>query len=144
MKVIVSARHMNLTPKLKAYAEEKLGQALMRIFDRPALKIEIELSDLGKFKDRASKECRATVYMPRGKTINISEVGDDMYKAIDLCHDRMLHQVKRERGRRRDTGRTRKGAERKRAQTAREALTAAPEVWESELQQFEASTTPVR
>ena len=45
MKVIVKARHMDLTPALKNHAEEKLGEALKRIFDRPAAKIEIELSE---------------------------------------------------------------------------------------------------
>jgi len=139
MKVIVKARHITLTPALKRHAEDKLGKALMRIFDRPAVKIEIELSDLGKYKNKSSKECRATVFMPRGKTINITEVGDDMYKAVDLCHDRLLHQVKRERSRRRDTARTRKSAERSRRQTARNVLTCKPEKWEEEVQAYERS-----
>ena len=138
MKVIVKARHMTLTPALRAHAEAKLGNAIMRIFDRPALKIEIELSDLGTQKP-ANKECRATVYMPKGKTINISEINDDMYKAIDLCHDRLIHQVKRQRDRKKNTGRVRKHAEKDRAAIARNNLTTEPEAWEDELEQFEQS-----
>jgi putative sigma-54 modulation protein len=139
MKVIVKARHMTLTPALKTHAEEKLGKAIMRVFDRPALKIEIELSDIGNVREGGNMECRATVAMPRGKTINITEVSDDMYKSIDLCHDRLLLQVKRERERKRDVHGTRKAAERTREETARETLTAEPEQWEVEVKQFERS-----
>ena len=141
MKVIVKARHMNLTPALKAHAEEKLGQSIMRIFDRPALKIEIELSDNGEKPD--NMVCRATLTMPKGKTINITESADDMYKAIDLAQDRLRNQVKRQRNRKKDTARTQKEAERAREQTARSNLTSAPEAWEAEVQEYERSTSAV-
>lgn len=139
MKVIVKARHTTLTPSLKDHAEEKLGKALMRIFDRPAAKIEIELSELGNFKNGENMECRVTVFMPKDKTINIVEVDDDMYKAIDLAHDRLLHQVKRQRSKRRDTHRNRVAAQKEREQTARTNLTSRREPWEEEVAEFEQS-----
>jgi len=138
MKVIVKARHMNLTTSLKEHATSKLGDALKRIFDRPAAKIEIELSDLGQVHD-GSKECRVTVHMPLGKSITICEAHDDMYSAINLAHDRLLNQVKRERGKRRDNHRSRRMAQRDRQQTARESLTAPREAWEMEVRAFEES-----
>jgi ribosomal subunit interface protein len=140
MKVIVKARHMNLTAALKAHAEEKLGKAIMRVFDRPAAKIEIELTDL-KHKDKCDKECRATVFMPKGKTIVICEAEEDMYKAIDLAHDRLLLQVKRERGRKITTARNQKGAAKDREQTARASLTVErkTEDWEQEVRDYERS-----
>ena len=137
MKVIVKARHMNLTPSLREHAEEKLGQALMRIFDRPAVQIEIELNYIGNVRDGQDKECRVTVFMPRGKTINIVEIDDNMYKAIDLAHDRLLQQVKRERGKKHNTAVMRKQAERARASLARESLTVTPEAWEREVAEYE-------
>ncbi len=140
MKVIVKARHMTLTPALREHAEDKLGNAIMRVFDRPALKIEIELSDIGDVKTGANMECRATVAMPRGKTINITEVTDDMYKSIDLCHDRLLVQVKRERERKRDAKGQRKAVRMNKEDSAREALTVAPETWEAEVKEYERST----
>ena len=143
MRVIVKARHMNLTPSLKAHAEEKLGAAIMRVFDRPAGKIDIELNDLGHLRDGSDKECRVTVFMPKGKTVVIVEVDDDMYKAIDLAHDRLLLQVKRERGRKKKATLTRKLAARDRAATARSGLTAEPEVWEQEVREYERSTARV-
>jgi ribosomal subunit interface protein len=123
MKLIVKARHMNLTPALKSHAEQKLGEAIRRIFDRPATTLEIELTELGRTKDGLDKECRVTAFMPKGKTINIVEVADDMYKAIDLVRDRLLTQVKRQRTKKRDTARGRKEAGKSRAATARKSLT---------------------
>ena len=141
MKVIVKARHMNLTPSLRAHAEEKLGQALSRILDRPAARMEIELSDLNHVVG-GTKECRVTVYVPRGKAITIHESHDDLYSAINLVHDRLLEQVKRETGRRRrHSHRQRLASERTRRATAREVLTAQPEVWENELREYEESQT---
>jgi ribosomal subunit interface protein len=130
---------MQLTPALKKIAEEKLGNAIMRVFDRPAAKIEIELNDLGHLHNGADKECRVSVFVPKGKSIVISEVGDDMYKAIHLAHDRLLCQVKRERERKLKTSRTRKLAAKGRALIARSVLTVAPEPWELELREYERS-----
>lgn len=140
MRVIVKARHMNLTAALKHHAEEKLGNAIMRVFDRPAAKIEIELCDLGHVQDGSDKECRVTVFMPKGKTVVICEADDDMYKAIDLAHDRLLLQVKRERSRKQKATITRKLAARDRALTARANFTVEPELWEQEVQEYERST----
>lgn len=140
MQVIVKARHMNLTDSLRAHASEKLGDSVMRIFDRPAAKIEIELSELA-VKDGDDKECRVTVFVPRGKTITITEVGDDMYKAIDLAHDRLLTTVKRERDRRGNIHQRRRAAERERLQIMREELTAGSEPWEQELALYEGQGT---
>ena len=144
MKVIVKARHMNLTQSLRRHAEEKLSQALSRILDRPAARLEIELSDLNHVVG-GSKECRVTVYVPRGKVITIHESHDDMYSAINLVHDRLLEQVKRETGRRRrHSHRERLASQRSRRQTAREALTLSPEPWEAELREYELSQQAVR
>lgn len=143
MRVIVKARHMNLTPSLRAHAEEKLGNALMRIFDKPGVQCEIELNEMGNVRDGKNMECRIRVDMPRGRSINIIEIDDNMYKAIDLAHDRLLQQVKRQRGRKNDTASRRKAAEREREQIARAALTTAPETWELEVREYEASTARV-
>ncbi|RYF04185.1 MAG: hypothetical protein EOO40_11440, partial [Deltaproteobacteria bacterium] len=81
MQVIVRARHMDLTPALTAHAESKLGEALMRIFDRPAAKVDIELSNLAHTCNGNDKLCRVSVFIPKGKPVVISETDDDMYKA---------------------------------------------------------------
>ena len=138
MKVIIKARHMHLTAALRAHAEEKLGSALSKIFDRPAAKIEIELSELGHVHG-GTKECRATLWFPGGNTITICEAGDDLYSAINLAHDRMANQIKRQLGRRRQTKKARQSARRRRTSAALENLTVSPERWEREVQEYERS-----
>ncbi len=138
MKVIVKARHMDLTDSMRSYAEEKLGDALTKIFDRPAAKIEIELSDLGKVHD-GTKECRCIVHMPGGPSITVHETHDDMYTAINMAHDRLMEQVKRARGKRNDNHRHQLEAEKRRQETARKTLSHTPEPWEKEVKEFEST-----
>ena len=140
MRVIVKSRHINLTKSLRLHAQEKLGNSLMRIFDKPAAKIEIELTSLGQFKDGENQECRVQVFMPHGKAINITEIDDDMFKAIDLAHDRLLTQVKRQQDKKNNNSRARKSAERQRNKLAWRELTSKPEVWELELREY--NSTP--
>ena len=140
MRVIVKSRHINLTNSLRLHAQEKLGNSLMRIFDKPAAKIEIELTSLGQFKDGENQECRVQVFMPHGKAINITEIDDDMFKAIDLAHDRLLTQVKRQQDKKNNNSRARKSAERQRNKLAWRELTSKPEIWELELREY--NSTP--
>jgi ribosomal subunit interface protein len=140
MRVILKARHIKLTPSLKLHAKEKLGDSLMRIFDRPAAKIEIELTSLGQFKDGEHQECRVQVFMPHGKAICITEIDDDMHKAIDLAHDRLLTQVKRQQSKRRLAARGRKEATNMRNITARQELMVKPEDWEIELEEYNSTS----
>lgn len=139
MKVVVKARHMDLTPAIRAHAEQKIMQALRRVFDRPAAAVEIELSDLGRNIRDGSKECRVSITVPHGRAITISEFHDNLYTAINLAHDRMLIQIKRQRGRMRKTRRGRQWAAQNREDTMRESLTVSPEVWEVELREYEAA-----
>jgi len=62
-----------------------------------------------------------------------------MYKAIDLAKDRLVEQVKRERGRKRNISRTQKAAAKRRHVEAKETLSARPEQWETEVFEYEQS-----
>ena len=140
MQKIVKARHMKLTSPLKNYALAKLAAVLTRVFNRPAVKIDIELSKLGHVANGSDNECRVIVSMPKGKPVVIGEQSDDMYKAINLAHDRLMRQVVRERRRSRNTARLRKMAARQRDAIASTGLTSTPEVWERELQEYEVAS----
>ena len=137
MQEIVKARHMKLTPSLKDYAEVKLANALRRVIDRPAVKLDIELSKLGHVANGSDKECRIVVKMPWGRPIIIDEQADDMYKAINLAHDRMMRQIIREKRKSRDSARQRKQAVRLRNEIAASSFTVAPEPWEREVHEYE-------
>ena len=143
MEILVKGLHLDLTPALTAHAQEKLGNSIMRVFDRPAGRISIELVDLGHLRNRSNKECRVAVFMPGGKKVFITETDDDMYKAIDLAHHRLLLQVNRQRSRANKATRNRKLARRDRELTARLNLTAEPEMWEKELREYESAHSHV-
>lgn len=140
MKVILKGRHMALTPALRAHAEAKLSAAVARVFDRPAARIEIDLCDLGHTQNGADKECRISVFMPRGPTLIICETDDNMYKAIDLAHDRLIVQLVRARGKKNCVTRVRKMAVRRRDNVASQTLSAGTEPWELEVQEYEQAT----
>ena len=139
MKVIIKGRHMQLTPALKEYVEQKLRNAIVRIFDKPACKMVIELSDLGHLGKPSNKTCKVTLSMPKAKVIVISETDDNMYKAIDLAHDRLLVRVNQERHRVMNMGQRRKMALAERHQIALANFTAPMELWEKEVVQYEHS-----
>lgn len=102
MQLIVKGRHLQLTESLKQYVDEKIGAEVDHILNRPAIKVEVELSDELASKGGTDKECRVTLAVPRGKTLVITEVADDMYAAIDLAKDRLSRALKRELERRRE------------------------------------------
>ena len=137
MQKIVKARHMKLTDPLKNYAEAKLAGVLTRVFNGPAVKIDIELSKLAHVANGTDNECRVVVSMPKGKPVVIDQQSGDMYTAINLAHDRLMRQVVRERRRSRKPARLRKMAARQRDVIASEELTSTPEVWEREVQEYE-------
>ncbi len=99
MKTIIRAQGMDLTPALKQHAEQKLEQAIAKLVAGEAVRLTVELRLSSNARDNVDKECHVTCSMPSMKPVNITEVSDDMYKAIDLAEDRLVRQVKRLRGR---------------------------------------------
>lgn len=135
MKVIVKARHMKMTDALHSYVEKKLIEPLRHVNDSPDTKVEVELCDEG-----SHKECRVHVHIAGVEPVNIHESSTDMYTAIDTAEARTLVQVKRHRDRMRHGHHRAKQAANERHATARAGMTTEPEVWESEVREFEQSS----
>jgi ribosomal subunit interface protein len=140
MQKIVKGRHMKLTDPLKNYAEAKLASVVGRVFNRPAVKIDIELSKLGHVANGSDNECRVVVSIPKHKPVIINQQSADMYQAINLAHGRLMQQVVRERRRARKISQQRKMAQRHRDEVAFEELSCTPEVWEHEVKEYEIAT----
>jgi ribosomal subunit interface protein len=139
MRINIHTQNIKLTRSLKRHAQDKLARSLIRVFDRPAAHIEIELRKLGEHRDGRSLECRVTLFMTRGQVITITEVDDNLHKAIDRVHDRLLVQVKRQRQKNLLHSKAQKHARTKRYSIAEKTLSAAPEAWEQELEAYENS-----
>jgi putative sigma-54 modulation protein len=84
--VVVSARHMEVTPPLKSYAEQKAGR-LVKYYDR-IQEIEV-VFDAGK--DQMHVEM---IVNAEHKNMFIARHNDgDAYACIDACHDKLERQL---------------------------------------------------
>ena len=87
MNLQISGHHIEVTPALRQYVENKL-ESVVRHFDR-VTGVTVILS-VEKLKQKAE----VTVHVP-GKDIFVEEVGDDLYAAIDLLFDKLDRQVQK-------------------------------------------------
>jgi putative sigma-54 modulation protein len=85
--VVVSSRHMEVTPPLKAYAEQKAGK-LTKYYDR-IQEIEVVL-DAGN-KDITRVEM--IVHAEHRNTFIAHHDGTDAYAGIDDCVDKLERQI---------------------------------------------------
>lgn len=89
MNVVVSSRHMDVSPAIKQYAEEKAGK-LTKYYDRIQ---EIEVTvDADKSKTNAL-HVKVIVNGEHKNLFTAKEDGDDAYKLIDACVKNLERQL---------------------------------------------------
>ncbi|RKX25576.1 MAG: ribosome-associated translation inhibitor RaiA [Candidatus Zixiibacteriota bacterium] len=94
MKKKITARHFDLTPEMKARAEDEI-EGLTRFFDNI---ISAEFT-LDAERHRRSAELRVKVY---NQTLAGSEETDDIYTAMSGAVDKVKGQLKRYKGKLRE------------------------------------------
>jgi len=102
MNIIVSGKHIEVTPSLKAYAEEKLARLEHLGFDILTIHVELDV-DHHHHKGqvaKASAEVKATA-----KTFFAHEVASEMHEAIDLLVPKLEHQIDHFKGKLKDSQR---------------------------------------
>ncbi len=87
MNLQISGHHIEVTPSLREYVEQKL-EPVVRHFDKVS-GVNVVLS-VEKLKQKAE----ATIHVP-GKDIHVEEVADDLYAAIDSMFDKLDRQVQK-------------------------------------------------
>lgn len=87
MQINITGHHIEVTPALKAYVNEKL-QRISRHFDH-VISIDVILK-----LDNHQKQAEGTVYAA-GKTLFAQDSNNDMYAAIDGLADKLDKQVRR-------------------------------------------------
>lgn len=87
MNLQISGHHIEVTPALREYVENKLDP-VVRHFDR-VTGVTVILS-VEKLKQKAE----VTLHVP-GKDIFVEEVGEDLYAAIDTMFDKLDRQVQK-------------------------------------------------
>ncbi len=87
MNLQISGHHIEVTPALREYVENKLDP-VVRHFDK-VTGVSVVLS-VEKLKQKAE----VTVHVP-GKDMHVEESGDDLYAAIDTMFDKLDRQVQK-------------------------------------------------
>jgi putative sigma-54 modulation protein len=91
MQIIITGHHIEVTPALRAYVNEKL-QRISRHFDHV-----ISISVILKV-DNHQQQAEGTVHAA-GKSLFAHDVNTDMYAAIDGLADKLDKQVRRHKDR---------------------------------------------
>jgi putative sigma-54 modulation protein len=97
MQIIVKGRHMDVTPALHDYAEEKVGK-VARILDHQIMEAEVELYVERNPSIEDNQVAEMTMFTKRGPVIRAKEAATDMYAAIDLASDKLERQVRKYKG----------------------------------------------
>jgi putative sigma-54 modulation protein len=85
MNLQIAGHHIEVTPALREYVENKLDPVI-RHFDK-VTGVSVVLS-VEKLKQKAE----VTVHVP-GRDMHVEENGDDLYAAIDAMFDKLDRQV---------------------------------------------------
>jgi len=93
MGVNVSGRRMNLTDKLRAYAEEKIGASL-KVMDIKPLEAEVVLYREKNPSNPRQAVCEVTL-RARNHVIRVEECDEDMYAAIDVAAAKVIRQLRK-------------------------------------------------
>lgn len=85
MNLTITGHHLEVTPAIRAYVEEKIGR-ITRHFDQ-VIDVAVMLS-VEKLKHKADVNVRV-----RGKDIYVEAIEEDMYAAIDVLADKLDRQL---------------------------------------------------
>ena len=96
MNLNLSGHHLDITPALRTYVQEKLGR-VTRHFDH-VIDAHVVLS-----VDKLRQKAEVTLHV-RGKDIHCASEDLDLYAAIDLLIDKLDRQVLKYKDKRQDKG----------------------------------------
>jgi len=96
MKVIIQARHIELSSALRNYCETHLVDHVRRFYDGEAAQLVIQFNDGNGSKGGNDQEVHLTFFMPNSRAIHVEQVTDDAFKSLDLARDRLIRRVKEE------------------------------------------------
>lgn len=100
MEMVVKGRHMQVTPAIHDYAQEKIGR-IDKILENLIMEIEVELSSEKNPKIENSHVAEVTV-RTKGHVIRAKEAAADMYAALDLVSEKLETQARKLKGKLKD------------------------------------------
>lgn len=93
MEVTVSARHIDISPALRAAADEKLGR--LRRFGGDLERVEVHFLEEQNPRIAARDVCEVTIER-RGRVHRARAAAADLFAAIDLVVEKLAHQLQAE------------------------------------------------
>ncbi len=94
MNTIVKGRHMEVTPSLREYAEEKIGRVAKLLNDHMVMSVELGLRpDINTTIEK--RHVVEVTMFTKGHVIRAKEAAIDMYAAIDLVSEKLERQVQK-------------------------------------------------
>lgn len=100
MDMVVKGRHMEVSPELRAYAEEKVGK-VGKILESMIMSVEVELYHERNRSIDNRQVAEVTVYT-KGPVIRAREAATDHKAAIDLVTEKLETQARKLKGKLRD------------------------------------------
>lgn len=90
MNLTISGHHLEVTPAIREYVQNKL-ERIIRHFDQVIdLHVFLAIDNLTEKEKRQKAEINLKV---SGKTMHVASAAQDLYAAIDLLMDRLDRQV---------------------------------------------------
>ena len=86
MHVYLAARHVALSDELRAYVEQHLLEPIRSHNGLNIIRTEVQL-----YPEGAHGACHVLVEIKGHQDINIRELQDNLFAAIDVAKDRVLH-----------------------------------------------------
>ena len=96
MNLKISGHHLELTPALREYVQNKL-ERIKRHFDN-VIDVSVILSVDSLTEKEKRQRAKINLHL-RGKDLHVESEAQDMYAAIDLLMDKLDRQVLRHKGR---------------------------------------------
>jgi ribosomal subunit interface protein len=88
MHAYITARHFDLTERIRAHVEQHIIQPIEAHADAHDLnRVEVQLSQ-GQREERFT--CHVMVQLPAHRDVNVTEHHRDLFAAIDLAEKRLL------------------------------------------------------
>lgn len=100
MDMVVKGRHMEVSPELRAYAEEKVGK-VGKILESMIMGVEVELYHERNRSIDKGQVAEVTIYT-KGPVIRAREASTEMKAAIDLVVEKLETQARKLKGKLRD------------------------------------------
>ena len=92
MKIVYATKNIDLTAKIEAYTEKKLGKLAKFVADDTQTNVVLR-------REKGGRDIvEITIYLP-GVVLRAEETTDDLFASIDACAEKLIRQIRRHRTR---------------------------------------------